>query len=291
MGTKARGAASPARTHRTRNQSEDKYAGRFVARPALRRADVEEESWLHHSNGAHARVGHRREYRHLQPDQCGATPNAAGQRAAATGGLHHLGPQGTDNSYSYRQVERFNQANHSFMGIIAAGMAERRRMAEPGAGGQVEAVQATRVSGNFFSALGVGAVAGQTLTEDDDKASSPQPVAVISYKFWKSRFGLDPGVVGRKITLDDFPFTIVGVAPPGFFGIEVGRNTDLWWPIRMTPQVIPGDQSLSDGHHRWLYLMARLKPSVNLEQAQAEMNAVFRQQLNEIGPEWLAKST
>src|SRR6266542_956676 len=290
MGTKARGAASPARTHRTRYQKEEKYARRLVARLALRRADVEEESWLHHSNGAHARVGHRREYRHLQPDQCGATPNAAGQRAAATGGLHHLGPQGTDNSYSYRQVERFNQANHSFMGIIAAGMAERRRMAEPGAGGQVEAVQATRVSGNFFSALGVGAVAGRTLTEDDDKASSPQPVAVISYKFWKSRFGLDPGVVGRKITLDDFPFTIVGVAPPGFFGFEVGFNPDVWWPLQMTSQVMPDDNRLRHGAE-WLRVMARLKPDAQLEQARAEMDAVFKQYINEISPQSAANCT
>src|SRR5262249_5687121 len=129
------------------------------------------------------------------------------------------------------------------------------------------------------------------LTEDDDSPSGWRSVAVISYNYWKRCFGLDPGVIGRKITLDDFPFTVVGVAPPEFFGVEVGSNTDLWWPIRMTPQVIPGDQSLNDGGHRWLYLMARLKPSVNLEQAQAEVNAVFRQQLNEIAPEWLASST
>lgn len=146
------------------------------------------------------------------------------------------GPQRTDNSFSFTLIERFNQNNQSFTGIITAGHAERMRMIEPGAGGQVEAVQATRVSGNFFSVLGVSAVAGRTLTEDDDNVSGPQPVAVISYKFWKNRFGLDPAVIGRKITLDDFPFTVVGVAPPGFFGFEVGDNPDLWWPLRMTPR-------------------------------------------------------
>jgi predicted permease len=201
------------------------------------------------------------------------------------------GPQGMGTGFSYPLLQQFNQDNHSFTGIIAANTPGRMRIAEPGTGGQVELVQAGRVSGNFFSELGVKAVAGRMLTEDDDSPSGGQPVAVISYNYWKRRFDFDPDVIGRNITLDDFPFTIVGVAPPGFFGIEVGSNTDLWWPIRMTPQVIPGDKSLSDGGHRWLYLMARLKPSVNLEQAQAEMNAVFRQQLNEIGPEWLAKST
>src|SRR5262247_202432 len=87
-----------------------------------------------------------------------------------------VGPQGTDNSYSYRQIEQFNQNNHSFTGIITASGLGRMRMTEPG--GQVESVQATRVSGNFFSVLGVNAVAGRTLTADDDQAPSPLPVAV-----------------------------------------------------------------------------------------------------------------
>ncbi|HEV2667613.1 MAG TPA: ABC transporter permease, partial [Blastocatellia bacterium] len=201
------------------------------------------------------------------------------------------GPQGMGTGFSYPLLQLFNRNNHSFTGIVAANTAGRMRLSEPGKAGQDELVQAGRVSGNFFSELGVGAVAGRTLTEDDDSPTGAQPVAVISYNYWKRRFGLDPDVVGRKVMLDDFPFTIVGVAPPGFFGIEVGSNTDLWWPIRMTPQVIPGNQSLTDSDHRWLYVMARLKPDVSVEQAQAEMNAVFRQQLNEIAPERLAGLT
>jgi predicted permease len=201
------------------------------------------------------------------------------------------GPQGMGTGFSYPLFQQFNQNNHSFTGVIAANTPGRMRMVEPGMSGQVELLQAGRVSGNFFSELGVRAVAGRTLTEADDSPTGGQPVAVISYNYWKRRFGLDPGVIGRKIILDDFPFTIVGVAPPGFFGIEVGSNIDLWWPIRMTPQVIRGAQSLNDSGHRWLYLMARLKPGMSLEQAQAEMNTVFRQQLNEIAPERLAGLT
>src|SRR5262245_35986371 len=201
------------------------------------------------------------------------------------------GPQGTGTGFSYPLLEQFNRNNHSLTGIIAASAVGRMRLTEPGTDGQVELAQAGRVSGNFFSELGVGAIAGRTLTEDDDSSTGAQPIAVISYNFWKRRFGLDPGVVGRKVTLDDFPFTIVGVAPPGFFGIEVGGDPDLWWPIRMTPQVIPGNQSLNDSHHRWLYLMARLKPGVNVERARSEMNAVFQQDLKEIAPERLAGLT
>jgi predicted permease len=201
------------------------------------------------------------------------------------------GPQGSGTGFSYPLLEQFNRNNHSFTGIIAANTAGRMRLTESGAGDQVELVQAGRVSGNFFSVLGVDAVAGRTLMEEDDKPAGAQPVTVISYDFWKRRFGLDPGVVGRKIMLDDFPFTIIGVAPPGFFGIEVGSNPDLWWPIQMTPQVIPGNQSLSDSGRRWLYVMGRLKPDVKVEQAGAEMDAVFRQELNEITPERLAGLT
>jgi predicted permease len=194
-----------------------------------------------------------------------------------------VGPQGTDNSYSYRQIEGFRQNNHSFSDIFIAGFAYRMRITDPGAGAQVGAVQATPVSGNFFSALGVNAVAGRTLTEADDKASGPQPVAVISYKFWKNRFALEPGVVGRKITLDDITFTIVGIAPPGFFGIEVGFAPDVWWPLQMTPQAMPGNDRLSNGAE-WLRVMARLKPDARPELARAEMDAVFQRFINEITP-------
>ena len=200
-------------------------------------------------------------------------------------------PQGSANSFNYPLIEQFVQNNHSLTGIAAATGAERTRMSEPGAGGQVEMVQATRVSGNFFSVLGVGAVAGRTLTEDDDKASEPQPVAVISYHFWKRRFGLDPSVVGKKIILDDFPFTIIGVAPPGFFGFEVGDRPDVWWPLRMIPVAAPNNQILTESGSWWLRVMARLKPGVSIEQARAEMDLIFKNQINQIAPERAAAFT
>jgi predicted permease len=200
------------------------------------------------------------------------------------------GPQPDDNSYSYRQIERFQQNSRSLTGLIIAGGLERLRMTEADSTGQVGAVQTTRVSGNFFTLLGVNTVAGRTLTEADDNAANPQPVAVISYQFWKNRFDLDPGVVGRKITLNDFPFIIVGVAPPGFYGFDVGYAPDVWWPLQMTPQVMPDDNRLRRGAE-WLRVMARLKPDAQLEQARAEMDVVFQQSINEISPEQAAGFT
>jgi len=168
---------------------------------------------------------------------------------------------GNDVTFSYPMCERFNQANHSFAGIVASNGGDKMRMsvAEPGAGGQLESVQAEQVSGNYFFALGVNAVAGRTLTEEDDRASDPHPVAVISYDFWQRRFGLDPDVVGRKIILEDFPFIVIGVAPPRFSGFEVGGKPDLWWSLRMTPQVYPGRKWPS-----WRLGMGQLLPGISM---------------------------
>jgi predicted permease len=199
-------------------------------------------------------------------------------------------PRGTDNSYSYPLFENYKRYNRSFTDLITASRPQRMRMTEPGAGPGAESVQGTRVSGGFFSTLGVGVVVGRTLTPEDDSASNPQPVAVISYRFWQDRFARDPGVVGRKITLNDYPFTIVGVAPQGFIGFEVGFSPDLWWPIQMVPQVTPNDRSLKGGAE-YLRVMGRLKPGANLQQARVEMDAVFQEHIKGIPAEQAAAFT
>lgn len=194
-----------------------------------------------------------------------------------------VGIGGSQDTFNYPLIERFNQANHSFTGIIASNHGERMRMslAEPGSG-RIESTQGEQVSGNYFSVLGVGAVVGRTLSEADDSRSNPQPVAVISHSFWLRRFGGDAGVVGRKITLNDFPFVIVGVMPEGFRGTEPGGKTDLWRPIQMKPQIFPGDRTLESQGWWGLQVMARLRPGVSVEQARAEMDVVFRRRLNEL---------
>ncbi len=112
-------------------------------------------------------------------------------------------PGGTDVTFSYPLVERFKEANHSFAGIIAYWPGEKLRMSvvEPGASSEIEPVQAEQVSGNYFSLLGVNAAAGRTLTESDEQASDPQPVAVLSYDFWQRRFGADSRIIGGKSRL------------------------------------------------------------------------------------------
>lgn len=85
--------------------------------------------------------------------------------------------------------------------------------------------------------------------------------------------------MGKNITLNDVPFTIVGVAPPQFFGFEVGRNPDLWWPLQMMPRIYQGTEVLNQRGSSWLRLMGRLRTGVNQPQARAEMDVVFQQDL------------
>ena len=183
------------------------------------------------------------------------------------------GPSGTGHGFDYTTYETFRDGNQSFTGVIAADRGWRARLLvnEPGAG--VESVQEQRVSGNFFSVLGVNAVVGRTLIEADDNPSNPQPGAVISYEYWRRRFGLDPQVVGQRVTVNDTALTIVGVAPPGFFGFEVGARPELWWPARADISRLKG--------WGWFRVIGRLRPGVSIAQAQAEMETIFQRLLND----------
>src|SRR5262245_39993324 len=183
-----------------------------------------------------------------------------------------------DYDFSYPSFERLRENQHAFSGLIAASSANPVRAQAQGAGGTFETVQQERVTGNYFSVLGVNAALGRMLNEEDDSAANPQAVVVLSYDFWQRRFALDPSVIGQKIALDDFPFTIVGVAPPGFTGLEVGRRPDLWWPIGAIPLVSP-NRPVKDEGYTWLKVMGRLQPGVSLAQARVTLDVLFRQQM------------
>ncbi|MBO0862762.1 MAG: ABC transporter permease [Chloracidobacterium sp.] len=184
-------------------------------------------------------------------------------------------PSMADHGYGfdYTTYETFRDGNQSFTGVITADRGWRGRLLvnEPGAG--AESVQEQRVSGNFFSVLGVNAVVGRTLIEADDNPSNPQPGAVISYEYWRRRFGLDPQVVGQRVTVNDTALTIVGVAPPGFFGFEVGNRPEIWWPAKADISRLKG--------WGWLRVIGRLRPGVSIAQAQAEMETIFQRLLND----------
>ena len=130
------------------------------------------------------------------------------------------------------------------------------------------------VSGNYFDALGVQPHVGRLLSEADDQKGCGSPGAVLSHGFWQTRFGGDRGVVGRPIMLDRRAFEIVGVAPPGFFGVEVGRTFDVVIPMCSEPLVRGEDAGTGVHRFWWLDIMGRLKPGWTVERAGAHLAAI-----------------
>lgn len=149
------------------------------------------------------------------------------------------------------------------------------------------------VSGEYFTGLGVRAILGRPILPDDDVANAP-PVAVLSYKFWKSDLGADESIVGRTIVINNLPLTVIGVAPPEFFGTQPGDRNDVWVTLHMYPRLVralnfgdaeqPGvDAETASAAYWarpgtwWLIVMGRLKPGVSEPQARAELAVIFDQ--------------
>ncbi len=186
----------------------------------------------------------------------------------------------TDNgwaSLSYPLYERLCDGSQPFSDLFASsGIGKRKMRVLDSSTTRTEPVWSQPVSGNFFLALGARAVLGRTLTPNDDQPGAAQPVAVISYDFWRRRFGQDPAVVGKTVTLEDVPLTIVGVAPRGFLGFVVGSRPDLWWPIQMYPQVAGWKDALTSEGSQWLQIAGRLKPGVAQAQARDGLDVIFK---------------
>jgi predicted permease len=133
------------------------------------------------------------------------------------------------------------------------------------------------VSGNYFPLLGVHALVGRTLNDADDNSEGDHPVAVVSYDWWKRAFAQNPNVLGKKIKLGSVIYTIVGVAPPEFFGTVVGEAPEVWLSLAMVKVVPPYYGGYNDNFGKSLDLIGRLKPGVSLEQATANANLLFQQ--------------
>jgi predicted permease len=151
--------------------------------------------------------------------------------------------------------------------------------------GQPEIASAQRVSGGFFAVMGVNALLGRTIKEEDDKVPGAHPVVVISHHYWRRRFASDPAIVGKSISVNGHPFTIIGVTPPEFFGAIVGEAPDFWVPAMMTEQISPG-YSIKNYFNNMAPVLARLKPEVSEQQARTHLTALLRQTaLDEVGIE------
>jgi len=206
----------------------------------------------------------------------------APDRLVALGDTSHTGSlsEGSVRTdiFSYPMYEQLRDHNQSFTGLLASGRSGRLRVGT-GGGAAAEPARGRIVSGNYFAVLGVRAVRGRTFTAAEDRAPGGDPVVVISHDYWQRRFAGDDGVIGRVLALNGYPFTVVGVAQPGFAGDVVGAPTEIWIPLMMQSQVNPGRKYLDRWDTSWLLFLGRLKPGASLARAQAEANALFKRSL------------
>jgi predicted permease len=137
------------------------------------------------------------------------------------------------------------------------------------------------VSGNYFATLGLGATAGRVFAESDDRTGAA-PVAVLSYRAWQTEFGGDPSIVGATISIQTKPFTIAGIAPPGFYGDRLSAAPPaLWMPLSTEPLVHGGEQTaiLHRADSNWLYPLGRVRAGANIGGLQSKLSTVLRQWL------------
>jgi len=183
--------------------------------------------------------------------------------------------------YSYPLYRQFRDHTPEFseMSAFQAGLSATslRRVGAPGA---AEPYVGEFVSGNYFQMFGLSAFAGRAITPDDDKANAA-PVAVLSYRTWQQHFGLDPSVVGATFTVNTVPYTVVGIAPPGFFGDRLRPDPpDLWMPLATEPTLNGKEGLLNRADSHWLYIIGRLKPGAQPASVQSEVTVELRRWLD-----------
>lgn len=175
-------------------------------------------------------------------------------------------------SMTHVQWEYLRDHHDTFAGMLTSGGARFNL----NTGGESQPVDGLFVNGQYFDTLGVQPMLGRTFTPNDDRRGGgvDGPVAVISYGFWQRHFGGDPSVLGKPLALDGRPFTIIGVTPPEFFGVTVGRTFDVAVPLGAEPILRGAESALDHRSFWWLTTLARLAPGQTLEQAQSRLQAL-----------------
>jgi len=176
-----------------------------------------------------------------------------------------------ESGYSYPLFQQFSKTAAPWGEVFATEVVGPRKFGLNGVSHQRIAGEA--VSGNFFSVLDVGPIVGRVLEPLDDSVLGGNHVAVLSYAFWRRRFQADTSILGKTILYDETPYTVVGVARPGFFGIEPGESVDVWVP---TTAVAADLGWHPDPNINWLRLLVRLHRGVDPAQAQAIFKVAFR---------------
>ena len=181
---------------------------------------------------------------------------------------------GDDKDYfSYPMYRDLRDQNQVFSGMLAN---DELQSVGVQWHGHSELVQGELVSGNYFDVLGVRPAMGRLLLSADDAAQNGNPVVVLSFNYWKSSFGSDPRVINQVLYINGHPFTIVGVVEPNFHSVIAGFTPKLFVPMTTKPIVMPGFNDLEDRRSMWANIVARLKPGVSRQQAEAAMTPLWR---------------
>jgi len=190
------------------------------------------------------------------------------------------GPQDRWGMFSFPLFERLKAEAPEFEQVAAfqaggARLAVRRQ----GVDAAARPLRSEYVTGNYFTTLGVGAFGGRVLTAEDDTPASP-PVVVLSHHVWQTAYGGDPSVIGSTFVIEGHPFTVAGVAPPGFFGDTLRNNPpDLWVPLHQEPMLAGGSSLLRQPVAAWLRAIGRLKPGADVNPVGPRLTGVLRQWL------------
>jgi len=194
------------------------------------------------------------------------------------------------SSFSQPDYVDFRDGTTLFDGLAARSALD----IDLGEGDGLERVTGEIVSANYFDVVGVRLAAGRTFTPDEDRTPGTHPVAIISHALWQRRFGGDPRAVGGTLRVDGRAFTIIGVTPAAFRGLDVYQSPDVWVPLMMYEQVMPwmtafGEPLFANRTTHWLDLVGRLRDGVTPTEAQAALQTIADRQAREIAatnPDW-----
>ena len=190
------------------------------------------------------------------------------------------GPQDRWGMVSFPLYERLKTETPEFEEVTAF-QAGRWRMGvrRQGVESVARPLRSEYVTGSYFSTLGVRAFGGRIFTPEDDKPAAP-PVAVLSHRVWQTAYASDPSVVGSTFIIEGHPVTVIGVAPPGFFGETLQSDPpDIWVPLQQEPMINAGGSLLRQPVSAWLRMIGRLRPGASIDGMSPRLTAVLRQWL------------
>ena len=185
-------------------------------------------------------------------------------------------------SSSYPEYQALNALTSVFNGVAA----HNRTRVSIGQGEETTIEQALVTTGNFFQVAGLTPSTGRFYSADEDQIAGANPVVVVSHAFWQSRLGADPGVAGRTLYVSGKPYTILGVTPPEFLGLEPDQDVVIWIPSSNYQHIFGRDERLLTQNSHWLNLVGRLQPGVSRERAQAAASVAASALGAQHGGEW-----